>query len=614
MPWRSPCIQKGSSFFISFTGINRLVGKLKIVEKYWKSLKDSFVAAFLNRKSFALWGLLALFLNFVMLHGHGFDSDMEFWRRWIQSLQMGVGNFTGDYPPLYILWLRVVAWFYQISNLSLDLEYELKQYCLFPVILAHIWLVHFVWLRLQNRKWDDSVKTVVMLIAVANPAFYLDGPVWGQVDILPVTICVWALWYAARPRTFALGMGLFMLGLLTKFQMIMFLPVFGALALRYRKIMWQGILSAALVFGIVFLPFILAGNFSKEFSQAYLSSVGQYPYAAMNAGNLWMALVGNMTPDSRPLFEWMPAFMNPGLLGKILFVLVSVAVLVKTFLKRLNMGQLMMMAALNALAFFMLLPCMHERYGLAAAVMCIGGVACQKTPRLNAAMILSGVAFVNIAMMMSIRGTDLWFWISVAGIIAMAYFFVVNICPEAFERFCGKLRKIPLPGIIAPLALVLVYGVDVGNTLAKVERSAYKLKSGETFVYDLKLISQTQGYGSTNIGKSVDNNPLHVNGSLFIAGIGTHAPSRHVYELPENATRFTVSCGVDDESGNGVIEFIILVDDREVWRSGTMEGRQIASADISVEGGKRLSLVTDELGSKNFDHADWVNPVVYTKD
>lgn len=587
---------------------------MKIVEKYLKALKVSFSETFLNRKSFALWGLLTLFLNFVMLHGQGFASDLEFWRRWISDLQMGVGNFTGDYPPVYILWLRVVAWFYNISNLSLDLDYELKQYCLFPVILAHIWLVHFVWLRLQKRKWNESLKTVVLLIAVANPAFYLDGPVWGQVDVLPVTICVWALWYAAKPKTFAIGMGLFMLGLLTKFQMIMFLPVFGALALRYRKIMWQGILSAAIVFGLVFLPFIVAGNFTKEFTQAYLSSVGQYPYAAMNAGNLWMALVGNMTPDSRPLIEGAPAFFNPGLLGKVLFILVSIAVLVKTFLKRLNMGQLMVMAALNALAFFMLLPCMHERYVLAAAVMSIAGVACQKKPMINVAMVLSGVAFVNIAMMMSIRGTGLWFWISVAGVLAMVYVLILNLCPKAFERFCQKVQSLPLPGIVAPLALVLIYCVDAGHTLSQVSESAYKLKDGEMFVYDLKLISQQQGYGSTHIGKSIDSNPLTVNGQLFLAGIGTHSPSRHVYELPKNAKRFTVSCGVDDESGNGVIEFIIKLDDKEVWRSGAMEGRQIATADVDVRGGRVLILETDELGSKNFDHADWVNPIVYTKD
>ncbi|MCQ2061768.1 MAG: NPCBM/NEW2 domain-containing protein [Fibrobacter sp.] len=585
---------------------------MQLVIRRLRQFRDVVYSSFVARKSFAFWGLLTLLLNFVMLHGLAFASDMEFWRHWIEALKMGVGNFNGDYPPFYILWLRVVAAFYQATGLSMDLDYELKQFCLFPVILAHISLVHFVWLRLQKREWLPEIKTIVMLLVVANPAFYLDGPVWGQVDVLPVAICVWALWYASRPKTYALGLGLFMLGLLTKFQMITFLPVFAALSLRYYKIMWKGILAMAAVFGLVFLPFILSGVFAKEFSQAYLSSVGQYPYAAMNAGNLWMAISGNMTPDTRPIFEWAPAFLNPALLGKIFFVIVSATIMVFTFIKRHSVSNVMMLASLNALAFFMLLPCMHERYCLAAAVVCIAGVACQKKPMIGWAVALSAVAFVNISMMMSMRGEALWFWISMAGIATLVFFFFKVLFPSLLDKFFILVAKVPVPGFVPYVLLVLIYVCDMGSSFAQMERSAYKLGDGEYFVYELDILEQKQGYGSTHIGKSIDGNPLRVKGELFVSGIGTHAPSRHTYALPDNATRFTVSCGVDDESGNGVIDFIILVDGEEVWRSGRMEGRQISSADIDIRGAKRLTLLTDEMGSKNFDHADWVNPVVYT--
>ena len=104
----------------------------------------------LRQDSFALWGLLVILLNFVMLHGIGFASDLTFWRHWISDLQHGVAYFTGNYPPLYVLWLRVVGWIYQVTGLNMDLEYELKQFCLFPVILAHISLAHFVWLRIHR--------------------------------------------------------------------------------------------------------------------------------------------------------------------------------------------------------------------------------------------------------------------------------------------------------------------------------------------------------------------------------------------------------------------------------------------------------------------------------
>ena len=566
-----------------------------------------------SRDSFALWGLLVILLNFVMLHGIGFASDLTFWRHWVTDLQQGVGNFTGNYPPLYVLWLRVVGYIYQITGLNMDLEYELKQFCLFPVILAHVSLAHFVWLRMQKRNWLPEIKTIVMLLVVANPAFYLDGPVWGQVDVLPVTFCVWALWYASKPGSYGRGMALFMLGLLTKFQMIMFLPVFAALSLRYRKVMWRGLLSMVGMFLLVFLPFIIAGNFAKEFSQAYLSTIDEYPYASMNAGNLWMIFSGNMTPQSRPIFEWAPAFMNPGLLGKVLFVVISVAVMALTFFKRLSVSRVMMLATLNAFAFFMILPCMHERYVLAAAVVAIAGIACQKRPAIMWAVLLSMVAFLNISMMTSIRGSALWFWIAMLGVVVMFSFMVYAFVPQAIERIAQFRKKIVIPGFVPYLVIVLIYVVDAGGSYLQQAKTAYKLGKGEHFVYDLKVLHQSQGYGNTNIGKTVDNNPLHLNGTLYLSGIGSHAPSKHEYELPKNAVRFTVTCGVDDESGNGVVEFIVKLDNKEIWRSGRMEGRQTATADLDIRGGKKISLETDEMGSKNFDHVDWVNPVVFTE-
>lgn len=575
--------------------------------------KQNFWVSFLQGESFALWGLLVVLLNFIMLHGQGFGSDLAYWRNWIHDLEQGVGNFRGDYPPVYVLWLQVVSWFYHATQLSLDLEYELKQFCLLPVILAHVSLAHFVWLRLRNRSWHPSLKLVAMLLVVANPIFYLDGPVWGQVDALPVTICIWALWYAAKPKTFSVGIGLFMLGLLTKFQMIMFLPVFGALALRYRKIMWKGLLSAGVVFFLVFLPFILSGSFTKEISQAYMNTLGQYPYASMNAGNLWLVAAGNMTPQDNPLFSWGPSFLTPSIVGKVLFVIISAVIMAVTFFKRLSMGRIMMLSTLSAFAFFMVLPCMHERYVFSAAAVCIAGIACQKKPSVGLAIGISAVTFMNISMLMSTRGSALWFWISMGAILCFAAFIFQTISPSKFENLCNKVKRIPMPGIVPYVVLLCIYVFDMISTFNTLAETAYKLKDGESFVYDLPLVSQRQGYGSTHIGKSVDGNPLTLDGNIYVAGIGVHAPSQHVYELPENATRFTAFCGVDDESGNGSLECIVKLDNRELWRSGRLEGRSRALVDVDIRGGRRLYLITDELGSKNFDHVDWVNPVVYTE-
>ena len=90
-----------------------------------------------------------------------------------------------------------------------------------------------------------------------------------------------------------------------------------------------------------------------------------------------MVVSGNMTPQMRPIFEWAPAFMNPALLGKILFVIISATIMVIAFIRRLSIGRLMLLSSLNALAFFMFLPCMHERYVFPAAIMAIAFMGLQ---------------------------------------------------------------------------------------------------------------------------------------------------------------------------------------------------------------------------------------------
>lgn len=582
-----------------------------MIKAKFLQMKQSFYETFFKGNSFAPWGILTLFLNFIMFHGIGFGSDLEYWRKWIESLRLGFGNFTGDYPPVFIIWLRIVSWFYEVSGFSLKLEYELKLFCLIPVVLAHIALVHFIWKRLKKRTWSPEIKKVALILVVANPAFYLDGPIWGQVDLLPATICVFALWYISRPKTYALGMALFVFGLLTKFQMIMFLPVVAGLSLRYRKIMWKGLFSGAFVFLLVFLPFILAGHFVDEFKQAYVSSVESYPYAALNAGNIWMMLVGNMTPDSRPLFENGPAFLNPGLLGKVFFVIVSVLVMAISFFKRNSSGKIMMLGAINALAFFMLLPSMHERYCLAAAVIAVASAVLFPKPKFGTAIAFSAIAFLNISMMTSLRGDSLWFWIAIGGIVAFIVALFNYTFPKKWLKAClAKIPRFQLPGITPYALLLVVISIQAFSSYLSVSRSAYDLKSNEKFVYQLDLLRQHQGYGSTQIGKSIDGNPLHINGNIYIAGLGTHAPSLHEYELPDNAKSFSFMCGIDDESGNGVVNFIVELDGKRIWESGRMEGRQSKSATLDISGGKRLSLITDEMGSKNFDHANWVNPII----
>jgi cytochrome c553 len=63
---------------------------------------------------------------------------------------------------------------------------------------------------------------------------------------------------------------------------------------------------------------------------------------------------------------------------------------------------------------------------------------------------------------------------------------------------------------------------------------------------DLKWKSAETGYGSINIDRNVSGQPLKVGGTAFANGIGTHAPSVIVFDLPAGVTRFQCKAGVDN--------------------------------------------------------------------
>jgi hypothetical protein len=66
----------------------------------------------------------------------------------------------------------------------------------------------------------------------------------------------------------------------------------------------------------------------------------------------------------------------------------------------------------------------------------------------------------------------------------------------------------------------------------------------------LKWRSATCGWGSVLLGRSAAGSPLTIDGQPVADGIGTHAASLIVYDLPPGYTRFQARAGLDD-SGTG---------------------------------------------------------------
>lgn len=131
---------------------------------------------------------------------------------------------------------------------------------------------------------------------------------------------------------------------------------------------------------------------------------------------------------------------------------------------------------------------------------------------------------------------------------------------------------------------------------------------------DVALAAVRQDYGEAHADKSVDGNALTIGGKTYANGLGTHAESFVQVDLNGDAVTFKAQVGVDDEvgGGKGSIEFIVLVDGKDSWRSGVMhQGDGAKTVDVDLKGAKRLALkVTGTGDGIDYDHADWADATI----
>lgn len=129
-------------------------------------------------------------------------------------------------------------------------------------------------------------------------------------------------------------------------------------------------------------------------------------------------------------------------------------------------------------------------------------------------------------------------------------------------------------------------------------------------------VSGTAGWGNIQQDRSINGNPLTINGTTYETGIGTHAPSELVYYIGGRNVEFTALVGSDADSGNsGDITFQVYGDDDLLYDSGEMDWHDDAkSVAVKLMGYDYLRLVVDSGGNMDFDHADWINPRIDSYD
>lgn len=568
---------------------------------------------------FLIWAFACIGANLFCTVCGAYEGDQGYWADWLRQLMDGgFGGFHGNYPPVYVWWLWVVSRIYSVTGLGIDKNYLLKFLCLWPVFFAHLGLLQIVWKWTVRRNMPAFQLNLILAFTALNPALLAGGPMWGQVDIVPLFITVAAFSLLFTPGKAKWAFPVFVLAILTKLQMIAFLPVFGALCLRRVRIAWKGIPIALGFAVLVLLPFIIAGNAKELLSEAYVTSTSMYPYSSYNAANLWMWTQGNVCLDTLPLFglsaDGIGKYITANTVGKSLFCLFSVFAFIKALRIR-NPREAFKWATWNALAFFVLLPEMHERYILCVVPMSLLWLSRAEKKNYPWVVAITLFAAINVLFINGFHGTDMWPWLSALVCLTFFIAFVVWILPcKAKACALNLCEKLPVRKASAYLILAIVV-IAIATVQVRVSRPvSADLASDGILVYNLQQVSQTQGYKSPQIGKTVDEHALTVGDRVYKDGIGTHAPSALVYQLPENADSLHVGYGIDDEANGGDVIFRIRVDGNIVWSSGPVQsGKGAGFIAVPVRGAKTVALETDTDGPDANDHADWLSPVVTRK-
>lgn len=586
---------------------------------------------FYNAKQFLIYFQFyvcaAIIANLGLLFWDGNGGDIGFWEDWVKQLaNRGYKDFNGNYPPLYIHWLYIVSQIYTYLQLPVENNLFLKYLSLIPIFLSHFILIAIVHRLLKQYSHSANHYHICMLLTALNPALFMNGPIWGQVDVLPVIPVLLAILASTSNKYRVLTFPIYTLALLTKFQMIAFAPVLGIIFFRHYKVHLIGCVLSLFTIALLFLPSMVVGSFSQSFKLAYIDVLHQYGATTMGAANIWILLTGNAAPDTLILFGIEPdsplaVIFKAKNFGMISFFLVCLIVFLQGMGKVVDQqlpkhnpqdaAQLFFYALICTMAFFALLPAMHERYLLPAVIVSLVYYALNPG-KIIYPLLFSFISAFNVAMCLGIKTSHVWPAISWIMMGAFTYAVIELILGKHWSSFTSKLFSWFF-GINYISLLVLVIGFYlIGQRLyQEAAPISPELKPHQLFLTDLPVAFSKQDYGQLNIHKSVNDNPLRANNRRYAKGLGTHANSVVEYHLPPQSKLLSVAVALDDEVESASVKFSVWGDDRLLWESRHHYGGEKPEyAEINLESVQRLRLQVDGINDIGGDHADWLNPII----
>lgn len=348
-------------------------------------------------------------------------------------------DYFADYPPGYML----VLWLVGRLMRAFGLVYTQKSAALLMAavpILCETGLAGLVYAAAQKF---GGRRTALWLAALAAfcPAFLFDSAVWRQIDGV-LCLCMAGTFWLLEQKRYLPAAFLYGVGLAVKPQPLLLGPVLAvcflqpllwptasdtaakdpaagrAARLRAVKNGALGALAALLPVLLAALPFAPPGSLPALLTEKYWGTAQSYPYASINACNLYAALGANWTGQAErfgPL-----TWQQWGSLG----ILLATGYLVYLAVRSSRAGRFspLLLAGVYLAGIFTLSHRMHERYLLPAIALLLAAAAVWGDRRLvGLSAGFSLTATLNQALVYCAAGTDDEFLTSAASALMLRF-------------------------------------------------------------------------------------------------------------------------------------------------------------------------------------------------
>jgi Gpi18-like mannosyltransferase len=319
-----------------------------------------------DHQKIVLWTLLGvgLFLRIAAapwIKGH---TDIHLFQHWAIAATKGLSDFyqnsSSDYPPLYIYILFIIGKIASIPDMSAYFTLLLK----LPSILADM-ITAYVIYRMAVQYVSIDICLLLSVFYMFNPAVFMNSTIWGQVDSFFTLIVVLAI-FTLTEKKVLLSTVLFTAAVLMKPQGIIFLPVIFFELVRLKSV--KRFLAAAVTSFVTTLVVILPFSLKQEplwIFKRFANTIGEYPYASVNAFNFYSLLGANYVPNTSTLFLF--SYHTWGMM----FIVIITAFSWFIYIKGRSAKWAAVAALLQIAGVFTFSVSMHERYLFPAAALSI---------------------------------------------------------------------------------------------------------------------------------------------------------------------------------------------------------------------------------------------------